>query len=279
MLNKVIFLILLVSLPVYAFEPLNTDDAGTVAPGKNQIEQYFFAINRHNSTSAAPTDIVTPGEEYSGQTNARAFPFTYTRGLSDTIEASVATTYYNQPSGNFTKFSNSLIGLKWRFLSDEDNQYALAIKPTLVFPASQQQQINGLGSAAFNYGVNFIASRFWENTEVHLNFSYMHSPYNTNYPVGQSTDPNRTNILFISIAPVLTLTPGVKVALDIGAPTNPPIPEQYLSTYGLLAFIFSPMEDVDIGVSAMRSASSYRTVVSGAGANATRTEIGITWRF
>ncbi len=32
-----------------AFEPLNTDDAGTVAAGGNQIEQYFIFIKCNSS--------------------------------------------------------------------------------------------------------------------------------------------------------------------------------------------------------------------------------------
>ncbi len=262
-----------------AFEPLNTDDAGTVKAGGNQIEQYYFSIIRHGNTSAAPVDIVTPGEEYAGQDSARAYPFTYTRGLSETVEASIASTYYAQPSGNFTRLSNSAIGLKWRFLSDEENHYALAVKPTLIFPASQQQQVNGLGAAALNYGVNLIASRYWDRVEVHFNASYMRAPYNMNYSVGQSMDPNRLNLILISVAPVWTIIPGIRVALDIGATTNPPVPEQYLTNYALAALILSPIEDVDIGISAMRSAANYGTVVSANGPNATRTEIGVTWRF
>jgi hypothetical protein len=278
-LFKFLFFLFLFSSSALAFEPLNTDDAGTVMAGRNQIEQYFFSINRHGNTSAAPTDIVTPGEEYAGQSSAKAFPLTYTRGIYETLEASIATTYYTEPTGNFTRTSNSILGLKWRFFEDIENQYALAIKPTLIFPASKQQQVYGLGSAAINYGINFIASRYWDNIEVHFNLSYMHSPYNTNYAVGQSTDLNRTNIFFMSMAPVWTLFPGVKVALDVGAATNPPIPEQYLSTYGLVALILSPNDDIDVGISAMRSASNYGTVVSANGPNATRAEIGITWRF
>ena len=274
-----LLLIFLIPSSALAFEPLNTDDAGTVKAGGNQIEQYFFSINRHGSTSAAPSDIVTPGEEFAGPNGAKALPFTYTRGLSDTVEASIASTYYTEPSGSFTRFSNSAIGLKWRFLSDEKNGYALAVKPILILPASQQQQINGLGSGALNYGVNFIASRYWEQLDIHFNLSYMHSPYNTNYAVGQSTDPNRTNIFFMSVAPVWTLIPGVRLALDIGMTTNPPIPEQYVSTYGLIGLILSPSEDIDIGISAMRSAASYGIVVAANGPNATRSEIGITWRF
>lgn len=279
MYKHILLLFIFVSHATFAFEPLNTDDAGTVEAGRNQIEQYFFSINRHGASSTAPTDIVTPGEEYVGQESAKAFPFTYTRGLTDTLEASVATTYYNQPSENYTRFSNSMIGFKWRFFEDKENHCALAVKPALIFPASQQQQVNGLGMAALNYGINFIASKYWESLEVHANLSYMHSPYNTNYAVGQSMDLNRTNLFFISIAPVLTLIPGVKIALDIGATTNPPIPEQYLNTYGLIALILSPTQDIDIGISAMRSATNYGVVLSANGTNATRTEVGITWRF
>jgi hypothetical protein len=276
-----IFLLTLLSTAsiAVAFEPLNTDDAGTVKMDMNQIEQYFFSIQRHGSTSATPIDIITPGEEFIGSNSAKALPFTYTRGLRDNLEASIATTFYTEPTGSYSRFSNSVIGLKWRFLEDEKNRYAVAIKPTLVLPASTQQQIYGLGLAAPNYGVNFITSKYWYDLEVHINAAYMRSPYNTNYVVGQSTDPNRINIFTISIAPVWTIHPKFKVALDIGANTNPPKPEQYLSNYILAALIFSPVGEIDIGLSAMRNAFNYGVALSGNGPNATRTEIGLTWRF
>jgi hypothetical protein len=92
-------------------------------------------------------------------------------------------------------------------------------------------------------------------------------------------DPNRINIFLISIAPVWLLSSDFKLALDIGATTNPPQPEQYFSNYLLGALIYSPVQDVDIGLSAMRSAFSYGNTLSGNGPNATRTEIGVTWRF
>lgn len=80
--------------------------------------------------------------------------------------------------------------------------YAFAIKPTVVLPASKPQQAAGLGLSAFNYGVNLIASKYWEHVELHVNAMYMRSPYNTNYSIGFATDPNRTNIFMLSIAPV-----------------------------------------------------------------------------
>lgn len=270
---------LFISCSAFAFEPLNTDDAGTVKAGGNQIEQYFFTIQRHGSTNLAPIELVTPGEEFIGSGNARAFPFTYTRGLTETIEASFSATYFNEPTGNYSRFSNFVVATKWRFFEAVNNQFALAIKPSFTLPATTQQQVYGLGLAAVNYGANLIASGYFDALEVHMNASYMKSPYNTNYAIGQSMDPNRINIFLLSIAPVWSLSSDFKIALDIGATTNPPKTEQYFSNYLLGALIYSPVRDVDIGLSAMRSAFSYGNAISGNGPNATRTEVGVTWRF
>jgi hypothetical protein len=269
--------ILLVPTLVFAFEPLNTDDAGTVKAGGNQIEQYFFSINRQGSSQQA--DIITPGEEYTGRTDAKAFPFTYTRGLSDQVEASISATYFNEPSGNYSKFANYVLASKWRFYEDGDQGYALAIKPTVVLPAGKQQQVAGLGLAAFNYGVNFIASKYWQDIELHLNAVYMRSPYNTNYSVGTATDLNRTNIFLVSIAPVWSISKSLKIALDVGAATNPPSSEQYLSHYALIAGIYSLTDNIDLGVSYMRTGSSYSETFASQQAGATRSEVGVTWRF
>ncbi|MBU3539804.1 hypothetical protein [Polynucleobacter sp. UB-Tiil-W10] len=269
--------LLIVPTFVFGFEPLNTDDAGTVKAGGNQIEQYFFSINRYGGMQQA--DIITPGEEYTGRTDAKAFPFTYTRGLSDQVEASLSATYYNEPSGSYSKFSNYVLASKWRFHEDSDLGYALAVKPTVVLPAGKQQQVAGLGLAAFNYGVNFIASKYWQDIELHLNMMYMRSPYNINYSVGTSSDLNRTNIFLISLAPVWSISKNLKIALDIGAATNPPSSEQYLSHYALIAGIYSLTDSVDLGISYMRTGSNYGETFASQQAGATRSEVGITWRF
>lgn len=269
--------LLLMPTLAFAFEPLNTDDAGTVSAGGNQIEQYYFMINRSGGQQSS--DIITPGEEYSGSTDARAFPFTYTRGLTDTIEASFSTTYYTQPSGNYSRFANYVFATKWRFHEDSINRYALAVKPILILPATQQQQVAGLGLAALNYGLNFIGSKYWEDIEVHANASYMRSPYNTNYDIGRSADNSRTDIFLLSVAPVFTVSPGVRLALDIGATTNPATQEQYVSFYSLVGVIYSINQSIDIAASYMRTALNYGATVGTAGAGSSRTELGFTWRF
>lgn len=278
---RIISLLLLLALPMLcnAFEPLNTDDAGTVASGKNQIEQYFFKTASHGGGTAETVDISTPGEEYFGNQDAQAFPFTYTRGLSETIEASIGATYFTNPNGNYSPLSNRVIALKWRFAEDEDGLWALAIKPTVSLPSTAQQQVHGLGLALPNYGLNLIGSMYWDPLEVHLNTSYMRSPFNTNYQIGLSNFANRLNIIFFSIAPVWTVTTGLKLALDMGITTNPPSNEQYFTNYALLALIVSPVDNFDIGLSYLRSAANMGIVIANSGANASRSEIGFTWRF
>lgn len=263
----------------HAFEPLNTDDAGTVAINTNQIEQYYFRTASHGIGNASTVDIITPGEEYFGGSGAKAFPFTFTRGITKNIEMSIGTTYYAAPRGNYSPISNKVLALKWRFAEDIDGEWALAIKPSITLPGSPQQQVAGLDLALPNYGLNFIGSRYWDSLEVHVNAMYAKSLYNTNYAIGAGPPENRTNILFFSAAPVWRAMEKLRLALDMGITTNPPSTEQYLTNYALVAAIFSIHETLDIGLSYMRSAANMGLVLGNTGRNASRSEIGFTWRF
>lgn len=279
MIRFAALLLTFISLSGNAFEPLNTDDAGTVAKGFNQIEQYFFKTATHGDGTASTVDIITPGEEYFGAGGAKAFPFTYTRGLSKNVEASIGATYFSIPRGNYSPISNKVLAVKWRFVESEDGFWALAIKPSFTLPGSTQQQVHGLDLALPSYGLNLISSHYWEALEIHLNASYMKSPYNTNYAVGTGPATNRTNILFFSMAPVWRASQNIRLALDTGVTTNPPSTEQYLTSYALLAAIISVSDEVDIGLSYMRSAANMGIVVSNSGVSASRSEIGFTWRY
>jgi hypothetical protein len=275
--RSITLLLLLIPLACKAFEPLNTDDAGTVPKGLNQIEQYFFTTASHGGGSANTVDIITPGEEYFGGQGAKAFPFTYTRGVTDNVELSLGSTYFAAPRGSFSPLSNKVIAMKWRFA--ENDQWGLAVKPSITLPGSPQQQVTGLDLALPNYGVNLIASRYWDVVEVHFNAMYSKSLYNTNYSIGTGVTENRTNIWFFSMAPVWKVADKVRLALDLGLTTNPPSTEQYLSNYALVAAIISASDSVDIGISYMRSAANMGIIASNTGINASRSEIGFTWRF
>lgn len=264
-----------------AFEPLNTDDAGTVGSNINQIEAYFYSI-----TAGGPNgefSDISPGEEFVGSGNAKTFPLTFTRGLSDTTELSISTSYYALPRGPFSPLSNYVFGYKWRFQGDGESGLSLAAKPSITLPTGNNQQVAGLGNALTNYGLNMIASYNSEDTAIHLNISYDREPYNMNYSVAGDLEPQRKNVFALSIAPVWQVQPKLKIALDIGAGTNTPTSSPTpMSTYAMAASIYSPISTVDFGLSYLVSGNNLSDTVSSSKSKrngSDRFEMGITWRF
>lgn len=265
------------SFMAHAFEPLNTDDAATVGRNVNQIEQYIYVLN--NKAAEDISLINSNGEEFKGLGRATAAPFTYTRGLSETVEASFSSTYYANPNGNYSPLSNYVLGLKWRFWGDGKEGWAFAVKPTVTLPATTSQQAVGIGFASTNYELNLISSYYWDQIHVHSNVSYARNSYNTNFPVSGSVEPLRTNAYAFSIAPVWVVNSRWRLALDFGVGSNILLNANRFSDYGMVAAIYSITPDVDLGVSIMRSAANFGTVFSGSGIYSLRSEAGVTWRF
>ncbi len=268
------------ALHAHAYEPLNTDDAGTVKKGGNQVEVYFDIINNLNQPSGSTQNVVVPGEDFIGKGSSKFLPLMYTRGVAEDAELSIGTTYYSSPRGNYSPISNNTLAVKWRFFGDDGVGLNFAMKPTLQIPVSDRQQAVGFGQAATNYGVNFIASHYWGDTvQLHVNAMYMRSPYNPNYLNGGSSTPLRTNIFTLSAAPVLKVSNLLSLALDMGVQTDPPSTGQYSVMYGMVAAIVTLTDDVDLGLSIQRSASNIGYVMVGNGQNTTRSYCGLTWRF
>ena len=258
--------------------PLNTDDAGTTAKGGYQVEQFYYSLLQVGQ-SADNSAVASSGADYQGSGNAQAFPFTFSRGLTDNIDLQFTPTYYLQPTGSYSRVSNYTLNLKWRFYGDGETGLSLALRPQLVAPASASQQEAGLGNARFNYGLNFIASQFGENYELHFNAGYSRAPYNSAYSVGLSTDARRTDLYAVSLALVWVISPQWKVALDAGVNTNPSATDLSLTRYGLVALLYYPMKDLDIAVSYQRNASTFEAAWGGSGAYVSRLQVGVTYRF
>ncbi len=261
----------------FAFEPLNTDDAGTVGKRVNQIEQYFYFL--HNNTPGNPGSVATPGEEFRGLGNAKAFPFTYTYGTSDTTEIAFSTTYYATPRGSYSPFANNIVSVKWRFWGDGERGLGMAIKPAITLPASTSQQVEGMGLAKTNYELNYIISYYWERIQVHTNISYARNPYNTNYPISGTYSPYQINIVSGSIAPVWIVNSWLKLALDIGSSIDTSPDAAAVNDYGMVAAIVSVNKHVDIGLSYLQSSTTPNNAWTSKGITSDRTEIGVTWRF
>jgi hypothetical protein len=262
----------------YGYAPLNTDDAGTVGHKTNQVEIYGSFAKEYGAASDQ-VDPTSATVDYEGGGAVRAVPFTYTRGITDELDAFVSATYYATPKGSFSSLTNYSFGVKWRFYGDGETGLNFALKPQVILPATNVQQNYGVGNAALNYGVIAIASYFWEQAELHANVAYLRAPYNTSQSVGFSTDPNRTNLYAVSVAPVWRVTPQFKLALDAGINTNPVVADQSLINYGMVAAIYSPAKTLDFGLSFQRYAANFGTVLSGSGAYTNRIQAGVTWRF
>ena len=279
-IRQLFFLAMVISvLPwhVHAFEPLNTDDAATIGKSVNQIEQYFYVL--HNNTPGNPGSVATPGEEFRGIGNAKAFPFTYTHGLTDTTELSIATTYYATPRGSYSPFANNIFGYKWRFWGDGQTGLGMAIKPTITLPSSTSQQVQGLGLAMTNYELNYVLSYYWDRIQVHTNISYARNPYNKNYPISGTYTPYQINIISGSIAPVWIVNSWLKLALDIGSSIDTSTDAAAVNDYGMVAAILSVNKNVEIGLSYLQASTTPNNVWTNKGIISNRSEIGITWRF
>ncbi len=270
--------LLLSSYPVAAYLPFTTDDAGTNAKGGFQVEQYFYTLLLVGQGST-DTGSVSSGEDYQGVGNARAFPFAISRGLTDNIDLQFTPTYYLQPLGSFSRVANYTLNLKWRFMGDGETGLNLALRPQLIAPSSTAQQEYGIGNAAWNYGLTFIASQFGENYELHFNAGYLRAPYHGAYTVGLSEDANRTNLYSVSLAPVWNISPKWKIGLDGGVNTNPNEPAPSLTRFGLVALMYSPTKDLSFGLSYQRNASTFETAWGGSGAYVSRLQAGVTYRF
>lgn len=271
--------LLLSSLPASAYLPLNTDDASTVSKGTYQIDQYFYSLLAAGRSSTGFTELISSGEDYQGVDNASAFPLTFTRGFTDSLDVGFSPTYYLEPLGSFSRVSNYTFSLKWRFLGDGQKGLNLALRPGLIAPAGTTQQEFGIGNARWNYGMAFIASQYGENYELHLNAGYLRAPYNSSYAVGLSTDTRRIDLLAVSVAPVWIVSPQWKLALDAGVNTNPSIGDSLLTRYGQVAVLYSPLKDLDIGVSYQRNAGTFGVVLGGTGPYVSRVQFGVSYRF
>lgn len=261
-----------------AYAPLSTDDAGTVGFQTTQIELYGNYIREHGAIDARVDPSGAFGV-YEGTSPVIPTTLVYMRGLTDYLDIYLGATYFRTPTGGFSPIANYNIGVKWRLYGDGENKFSFTFKPQIIFPATNTQQNYGLGNAALNYGALAIGSYFWDNAELHVNAGYMRAPYNTTESVKFSTDPNRTNLYSLSIAPVWRVTSEFKLALDTGINTNPAVADQSLINYVMLAAIYSPVKSVDLGVSVQRFATDMGTIFSGSGSYTNRIQAGITWRY
>jgi hypothetical protein len=232
------------SFQAYAFHPLVTDDTGTQGTGGNQLEVGMDYVDEN------------PG-------HARALGITYTRGLTDTLDAFVGAAYQtSSPRG----WGNVGVGLKWRFFEDEASKFSLALKPEILLPVSRADEAAGLGNGELSYGLTLIGSLETGFGELHFNLEAARSNFD------DSTITDRKDFWRASVAPVWAVAEGWKLALDLGLMTNPDTTQDTTMGYVELGVVYSPSEQVDLSFGVIRD------LMDGPASTTTATA-QVTWHF
>jgi hypothetical protein len=280
MLKKIFFLItLLAAINSYAYEPFLTDDASTTEKGSSQIELYYYRVLDKPDPNAAPGLESLPGEEFVGSSIAKFVPFSYTYGVTENIEATFGVSYYNLPTGNYSRFANYVLSAKYRFYGDGENGWNFAIRPSISLPNSTSQQEDGLGMALPGYGLAAIGSYYADRLGIYFNLSYLHQPYNTNYLVGQSNEDLRKDLYQLSVAPIYELTPEVHLGFDFGLLTNISKSSEYSYNYFVMpAVMYTPRKDIDLGISYLIVSGTLQDELL-IGPYSHTFKLGLTYRF
>ncbi len=235
-------------LSAFAFHPLVTDDTGTQGTGGNQLE-IFYDYAKAKESGASET--------------GRAVPLTYTRGVTDAVDAFIGVDRLTDPVSGW---SNVVIGAKWRFLENEASKTSLAIKPEIALPVSESDEAKGLGNGETSWGLTLIFTQETSFGEWYLNAAVERA----NLAVDDGS--SRLTTYRVSAAPVWKLDGGWTVALDVGLTTNPDRSQDYLMGFAGVGAAYSPNDNLDL------SFGLFRDFMDGPVEN-TLVTLGLTWRF
>ena len=223
-------------LPAAALQPLVTDDTETQGAGGNQVEMSF---DRER--------VRSPGE----RTTLHAATIVYTRGLTETLdgylEASRVRVRTN--GADDSGAGNPALGVKWRFWENEADKLSLALRPEVQFGMSRSSERQGLASARTAYAATLILSKAMSFGAVHANLAAMRA----DYALAENRDANRRMLYRLSVAPVVTLSPTWKAALDVGLTTNPERARRARMGYVELGAICSLRDDLELALGVIRA--------------------------
>lgn len=229
-------LLLATSTATSAFQPLITDDTGTQGLGGNQVE---LAYNR-DKTEWYGIDEIT-----------RVLPVTYTRGLSETLDAFVGVNHTrissNGAGSDASGSGNPALGVKWRFYENEASKTSLAIKPELRLPVSEANEAKGLGTGRTSYALTAILTQETGFGAVHANLVAERARYRDSI-----ANPDAT-LIRASLAPVWDINERWKLALDVGSETERAGSDKTRSEYLEIGTVYSPNKDLDFALGFIHS--------------------------
>lgn len=264
MSNHRLFPALLLSLlanvcpPALALQPLITDDTGTQGSGGNQIELAYSGFRQKMSGSTDRLDVL---------------PFTYTRGVSETVDLFVSGSYgrlrlssADQPAYGVGTPS---LGAKWRFSGTEESDTRMALKPEVFFPInSSSREEDGFGTGKVLGNLTFILEQRVPFGSVLFNAGLGRSRIRGVF------DDSDATVSRVSIAPIWEVSEEWKLALDLGQRFAHGSGTTVIEKYAEFGAIYSPGKDLDLALGIIGSSDNQdpRTTTRAA-------TVGVTWRF
>jgi hypothetical protein len=216
----------LLTAPAWAAHPLITDDTGTQGAGGNQAE---FTFDRAES-GKSPT-----------KAHENAFAFTYTRGLSDSLDFFIGGVRLDMqdPSSNdgarVKGEGDSALGLKWRYA--EKDGLSLGLKLTASIGTGDDTR--GLGAGRSTQSLLHVTQ--WETKagDFLVNLGISNN--------GKTADERRT-LWNASAAWLVPVREDLTFALDIGASQQASKDNSKHPAYALIGLIWSVTEKIDLDV-------------------------------
>jgi len=243
---------------IWAYQPLITDDTGTQGQGGNQLE---FSYERDHAKQAGITDT------------ARIVGTTYSRGLTDTLDAFVSLSHVRfssgQPGfGDTNGNGNPAVGVKWRFYENEASKLSFGLKPILRFSVDENKEASGLGSGRTSYGVTGIMTQ-------ETGFGVIHANLVADRTRNSDTLANPTSTLYrASVAPVWDFQEKWKAVSDFGVEWERAAGDTTHAYFFEIGTIYSPSRDLDFALAFLHY--NQRTHP---GTNTNILTAGVTWRF
>ena len=210
----------------FAAIPLITDDTWTQGRGKFQLELFGeYASDKEESVTNKNSDLSA----------------TLTYGLSDPVDIVLSVPYQawrTNDSRSETKgsgISDPTIEAKWRFYEKEGLSFAL--KPGVTIPTGDDEK--DLGAGKMTYHLFLIVSKEMNPWIFHVNLGYIR---NNNW------EDDRKDIWHASFALTFDLAKKLKLVGDIGVESNPERSSTNPPSYVLGGLIYSPRENIDLGL-------------------------------
>jgi len=225
-MNILVIVLIMISKAVFAAHPLITDDTGVQGKGNWQLESYLeIGIDKED------------GEEYKTTLYNNVFTF----GLTDSSDLVFSIPYIWEKNDLLTGsyktdgFSDLTFEVKKRFY--ENNGFSLALKPGIIIPTGDENK--GLGSGKLGYTLYLILSKEYKKLNFHIN---------TGYTRNENKVDEQKNIYSFSIAVMYEIFKKVNIVADLGRATNTNKSDSKDPIFGIIGFICSPNENLDLDV-------------------------------